>query len=110
MDRSATKREGACQQCLDSRERSSPSSQEETSGIGLATAKRFVKEGAYVFITEKRRKAELDKAEAEIGSNVTAVKRGTLRTQMTLTGSIKRSRPRRASWIYCLRMPELLTR
>ena len=44
-----------------------------SSGIGLATAKRFVKEGAYVFITG-RRKAELDKAEAEIGSNVTAVK------------------------------------
>ena len=43
-----------------------------SSGIGLATAKRFVKEGAYVFITG-RRQAELDKAVAEIGSNVTAV-------------------------------------
>jgi NAD(P)-dependent dehydrogenase (short-subunit alcohol dehydrogenase family) len=43
-----------------------------SSGIGLATAKRFVKEGAYVFITG-RRQAELDKAAAEIGSNVTAV-------------------------------------
>jgi NAD(P)-dependent dehydrogenase (short-subunit alcohol dehydrogenase family) len=42
------------------------------SGIGLATAKRFVKEGAYVFITG-RRQAELDKAVAEIGSNVTGV-------------------------------------
>ena len=31
------------------------------SGIGLATAKRFVKEGAYVFISG-RRQAELDKA------------------------------------------------
>ena len=31
------------------------------SGIGLATAKRFVKEGAYVFITG-RRQAELDSA------------------------------------------------
>jgi NAD(P)-dependent dehydrogenase (short-subunit alcohol dehydrogenase family) len=39
----------------------------------LATAKRFVQEGAYVFITG-RRQAELDKAAAEIGSNVTAVK------------------------------------
>src|SRR6201981_3517219 len=38
----------------------------------LATARRFVKEGAYVFITG-RRQAELDKAVAEIGSNVTAV-------------------------------------
>jgi NAD(P)-dependent dehydrogenase (short-subunit alcohol dehydrogenase family) len=42
------------------------------SGIGLATAKRFVAEGAYVFITG-RRQGELDKAVAEIGSNVTAV-------------------------------------
>jgi NAD(P)-dependent dehydrogenase (short-subunit alcohol dehydrogenase family) len=31
------------------------------SGFGLATAKRFVEEGAYVFITG-RRQAELDKA------------------------------------------------
>jgi len=42
------------------------------SGIGLATAKRFVAEGAYVFITG-RRQAELNDAVAEIGSNVTAV-------------------------------------
>lgn len=44
-----------------------------SSGIGLATAKRFVAEGAYVFIAG-RRQAELDKAVAEIGSNVTGVK------------------------------------
>ena len=43
-----------------------------SSGIGLATAKRFVREGAYVFITG-RRQSELDKAKAEIGKNVTAV-------------------------------------
>jgi NAD(P)-dependent dehydrogenase (short-subunit alcohol dehydrogenase family) len=43
-----------------------------SSGIGLATAKRFVKEGAHVFITG-RRASELDKAKAEIGKNVTAV-------------------------------------
>jgi NAD(P)-dependent dehydrogenase (short-subunit alcohol dehydrogenase family) len=42
------------------------------SGIGLATAKRFVEEGAYVFITG-RRKPELDKAVEYIGTNVTAV-------------------------------------
>ena len=42
------------------------------SGIGLATAKRFVAEGAYVFITG-RRKAELDAAVREIGNDVTAV-------------------------------------
>ena len=43
-----------------------------SSGIGLATAKRFVKEGAYIFITG-RRQVELDKAVAEIGSLVTGV-------------------------------------
>jgi NAD(P)-dependent dehydrogenase (short-subunit alcohol dehydrogenase family) len=43
-----------------------------STGIGLAAAKRFVEEGAYVFITG-RRQAELDKAKAEIGRNVTAV-------------------------------------
>lgn len=43
-----------------------------SSGIGLATAKRFANEGAHVFITG-RRQAELDKAKAEIGHNVTAV-------------------------------------
>ena len=42
------------------------------SGIGLATAKRFVEEGAYVFITA-RRQAELDKAVKLIGKNVTAI-------------------------------------
>ncbi|RKE38273.1 NAD(P)-dependent dehydrogenase (short-subunit alcohol dehydrogenase family) [Paraburkholderia sp. BL23I1N1] len=44
-----------------------------TSGIGLATARRFVEEGAYVFIAG-RRQAELEKAVAEIGRNVTGVK------------------------------------
>jgi NAD(P)-dependent dehydrogenase (short-subunit alcohol dehydrogenase family) len=42
------------------------------SGIGLATAKRFVKEGAHVFITG-RRDAELAAAAREIGKNVTGV-------------------------------------
>src|SRR5260370_33823740 len=44
-----------------------------SSGIGLATAKRFVAEGAFVFITG-RRQAELDRAEKEIARNVVAVK------------------------------------
>ena len=42
------------------------------SGIGLATAKRFVNEGAYVFITG-RRDPELAKAVKEIGRNVIGV-------------------------------------
>src|ERR1700730_4419527 len=43
------------------------------SGIGLATALRFVAEGAYVFITG-RRQNELDAAVKQIGKNVTAVR------------------------------------
>ena len=42
------------------------------SGIGLATAKRFVGEGAYVYITG-RRESELASAVKEIGRNVTGV-------------------------------------
>ena len=42
------------------------------SGIGLATAKRFVSDGAYVFITG-RRQNELDKAVSEICRNVTGI-------------------------------------
>src|ERR1700720_4436431 len=43
-----------------------------TEGIGFATAKLFVKEGAYVFITGRRQK-ELDEAVKAIGRNVTGV-------------------------------------
>ena len=43
-----------------------------SSGIGLATAKKFVEEGAYVFITG-RRQSELDKAKGLLGKNVTTV-------------------------------------
>jgi NAD(P)-dependent dehydrogenase (short-subunit alcohol dehydrogenase family) len=43
------------------------------SGIGLATAKRFVDEGAFVFITG-RRQEELDAAVKSIGRNVVGVR------------------------------------
>jgi NAD(P)-dependent dehydrogenase (short-subunit alcohol dehydrogenase family) len=43
-----------------------------TSGIGLATAQRFVAEGAHVFIFG-RRQAQLDEAAKLIGRNVTAI-------------------------------------
>lgn len=43
-----------------------------SSGIGRATALRFVDEGAYVFIVG-RRQSELDAAKAEIGRNVSTV-------------------------------------
>ena len=44
-----------------------------TSGMALATAKLFVEEGAYVFITGRRQK-ELDEAVAAIGNNVMGVR------------------------------------
>ena len=43
-----------------------------TTGIGLATAQRFVAEGAHVFIFG-RRQAQLDEAAKRIGRNVTAL-------------------------------------
>src|SRR5246500_4137827 len=43
-----------------------------STGIGLATANLFVKEGAYVFITGRRQK-ELDEAVKAIGANVSGV-------------------------------------
>ena len=42
------------------------------SGIGLATAKRFVLEGAYVFIIDRHKK-ELDLTQSEIGKNVVGI-------------------------------------
>jgi len=42
------------------------------SGIGLATAQRFVAEGAFVFITG-RRQAELDAAVQQLGSSVVGI-------------------------------------
>lgn len=44
-----------------------------SSGMALATAERFVDEGAHVFITGRRQEA-LDDAVAQIGRNVTAVR------------------------------------
>jgi len=44
-----------------------------SSGIGLATARRFVAEGAYVFITG-RREAELAAAAKDIGKNIRALR------------------------------------
>ena len=44
-----------------------------SSGMALASAKRFVEEGAYVFITGRTQKA-LDEAVKQIGRNVTGVR------------------------------------
>lgn len=43
-----------------------------TTGIGLAAARRFAAEGAYVFVTG-RRKGPLDEAVASIGTNATGI-------------------------------------
>jgi NAD(P)-dependent dehydrogenase (short-subunit alcohol dehydrogenase family) len=51
-----------------------------TSGIGLATAKRFVEEGAHVFITGRTQK-ELDRAVVAIGKNVTGVRADVLQLE-----------------------------
>ena len=44
-----------------------------TSGLALASAKRFVQEGAYVFITGRRQQV-LDAAVKELGSNASSVR------------------------------------
>ena len=62
-------------------------------GIGLATAKQFVNEGAYVFITGQR-DAELAAAIKEIGRNVTGVQGdvSNLRDLDRLSAQIKREK------------------
>ena len=67
------------------------------SGIGLATAQRFVKEGAQVFITG-RRQTELDKAVKAIVKNVTGVQ-GDVATLQTSIGCTRRSSKRQATLI-----------
>jgi NAD(P)-dependent dehydrogenase (short-subunit alcohol dehydrogenase family) len=59
-----------------------------SSGIGLATAKRFVAEGAYVYITG-RREEELSAAVKEIGSSVIAI-RGDVSSLSDLDGVFDR--------------------
>src|SRR6266446_1649794 len=65
------------------------------SGIGLATAKQFVKQGAFVFITG-RRQQELDTAVKEMGRSVTAVQSDVSKMEDLdrLFGQIKRAKGR----------------
>ena len=61
-----------------------------SSGIGLATAQRFVSEGAYVFITG-RRQNELDTAVKQIGkNNKSPVFRATSQISQILIGCMPR--------------------
>ena len=62
------------------------------SGIGLATARRFVAEGAHVFITG-RRQAELDEAVRQIGKHVTGVQ-GDVSNLARLFATVKRQQGR----------------
>ena len=74
-----------------------------TSGIGLATAKQFGKEDAYVFITG-RRASELAAAVKQIGSNVTAV-RGDVSRLADLDRLFAQIKRRSRSSTSCSRMP-----
>ena len=71
-------------------------------GIGLATAKRFAEEGAFVFITG-RRQAELDAAVKEIGPNAAAV-RADASSMADLARLFKTVKAARAASTCCMRM------
>ena len=73
------------------------------SGIGLATAKRFVNEGAF-FITG-RRQSQLDAAVKEIGKMLPPFKE-TWRSSKILVGSSLKSKRRRAKSTSCSPMLE----
>jgi NAD(P)-dependent dehydrogenase (short-subunit alcohol dehydrogenase family) len=66
-----------------------------TSGMALATAKLFVEEGAYVFITG-RNQERLDKAVKEVGKNITGVQgdAGSLSDLDRLFETVKREKGR----------------
>ena len=74
-----------------------------TSGIGLATAKQFVNQGAYAFITG-RREPELAAAVKEIGRNISGVQ-ATYRILPTLIVSSGKLEKRSASSMSCSPMP-----
>ena len=76
------------------------------SGIGLATARRFVKEGAYVFITG-RRQEELDKAVSLVGKNVTAVQGDVSNSTISIDSTMSYGR-RRDTSILSSQMPASL--
>ena len=64
-----------------------------TSGIGLAIAQRFVKEGAHVFIFGRRREL-LDEAVQLIGANAIQADASKLEDLDRVAGAIRRRRAR----------------
>ena len=76
------------------------------SGIGLATAKRFVDEGAYVFISG-RRQGEVDKAVNQIGRNAIGVQ-GDVTNLEDLDRLYQMAKSRKAESISSSQTPALL--
>ena len=74
-----------------------------TSGMALASAKLFVEEGAYVFITGRRQEA-LDEAVKLIGRNVTGVRGDAANLAISIVCST-RSSGKRAASTSCMRAP-----
>ena len=75
-----------------------------SSGMALASAKLFVEEGAYVFITG-RRQEQLDEAVKAIGRNVTGVQAVTQPIWTIWTACSIRSSARRGRSTSCSRVP-----
>ena len=75
----------------------------ENSGIGLATAQRFVSEGAYVFITG-RRQSEVDAAVKQIGKNITGVQ-GDVSNLADLDRLYAKVKEQKVVLIFCSPMP-----
>lgn len=73
------------------------------SGIGLATARQFVNEGAAAFITG-RRQPQLAAAVKEIGRNATGFQGDVSNLTTSIACSLRSSR-RKASSTSCSRMP-----
>ena len=73
------------------------------SGIGLATAQRFVSEGAYVFITG-RRQSEVDAAVKQIGKNITGVQ-GDVSNLADLDRLYAKVKEQKVVLIFCSPMP-----
>ena len=75
-----------------------------TSGMALATAKLFVEEGAYVFITGRKQEA-LDEAVKLIGRNVTGVRGDAANLDDLSIVCSTRSSGKRAGSTSCTRAP-----
>jgi NADP-dependent 3-hydroxy acid dehydrogenase YdfG len=75
-----------------------------SSGIGLATAERFVSEGAYLFITG-RRQSELDAAVKQIGKNNVTGVQGMSQIPQILIGCMIQSSSRKAESMSSLLTP-----